>query len=123
MKIKNNFDPIHKRNSFIFLYKLTKNIIKILFVFSLFLFLFYLLGNYQNFLDKSQLLILQILSITSIITGVLSIFGFLENLIFIFVEDNKLHIFFSMIYMIIIIVVCSFFVVYSTTLKQLALGI
>ena len=53
-----------------------------LFVFSILLLVLYILGNLQNFLDRSQIVLLKVLMVATLIGGILSLYSFLYRMIF-----------------------------------------
>lgn len=118
---KNSF--LFKTKTFLILYKLTKSLVAVLFLFIVLLFSFYLIGNYQNFLDKSLLLILNVLSIVSILCTFFSFCGLLENIFFMFTKESKIKNLISILIMFFCIIISIFIEIYSTIIKEIAIGI
>lgn len=118
---KNTF--LTERKYFLLLYRLTNNIVALLFIFNTILFSLYLTGNFQNFLDKSLLFILSALSIGSILCIFLSFCGILENIFFLIADSSRLK--YSLF--IVLMFLCSginvFYIVYSTVIRELSIGI
>ena len=61
---------------FVFLSRLTRNAAFVLFLICIFLFLLYMIGNYQSFVDQTQLLILSILSFCAIVLCIMTVLSF-----------------------------------------------
>lgn len=124
-QVKENQNRNKKRFTITFLFfeKLLRNIITSLFVISIFLFCLYIIGNYQSFTDKSQLLILSVLSICSIILGTMSFLGIIQNIVFMFFKNKKTTSFFTIIFYIITLIVAFAFIFYTTVINRLAKGI
>ena len=114
-----------EQKSFTVLYNLTKCLLAIFFTFSLLLFLLYLMGNFQNFMDKTQLMLLTMLSSISIFDCVLSFFGILENLFLVFFNNKKSKLLniVSILLLIIILLLSIVFIVYSSVLSKISEGI
>lgn len=110
-------------NTLIVFNKLIKNCVWGLFIFNLLLVFLYIMGNFNNFLDETQLLILNVLSISSILQVFLSLIKLLENLIYIFFTKSKVIRFFSILLTVLLLVIGVFFVIYATIIRELALGI
>ena len=117
---KNDFFTESK--SFLILYKLTKSLVSVLVIFSALLFCLYLIGNFQNFLDKSLLLILNVLSVSSIICCFLAFCGFLENIFFLFTHESKGKCILSILIMLFCVCLNIFFISYSTVIRELSIG-
>ncbi len=103
--------------------KLVKNALWILFVFDIIVFLFYIIGNYFNYTDKTLILILRIMSGTSVMLGIISVVGFFENIVYIFFDKRLFRRIISIIFAIIALAVAVLLIVYSTVLMHLALGL
>ena len=103
--------------------KLVKNALWIHFVFDIIVFLFYIIGNYFNYTDKTLILILRIMSGTSVMLGIISVVGFFENIVYIFFDKRLFRRIISIIFAIIALAVAVLLIVYSTVLMHLSLGI
>lgn len=95
----------------------------ILTIFSITLLTLYIIGNYQNFLDKTQAIILSILSYTSIFNGLLSIFLIIESFIKLFTEKHKINTTLWLIYLFIATILSIVFSSASNIISYLSLGI
>ncbi|MCR4632229.1 MAG: hypothetical protein K5786_11420 [Treponema sp.] len=60
-------------------------------VFCILLTALYIIGNYQNFLDKTQEIILSLLSYVSIFSALLSFLLLIESIVKIFTEKYKIR--------------------------------
>ena len=72
-------------------YKVTMTINLIFVVFCILLTALYIIGNYQNFLDKTQEIILALLSYVSIFSALLSFLLLIESIVKIFTEKYKIR--------------------------------
>ena len=72
MAEKNNKKKISFTDNLVLTYRKLLSLIVFLFLFCLFLCVFYVIGNYKEFLDSSQKLILSWLSVSSIVLGFFS---------------------------------------------------
>ena len=84
------FKNTRKRLSNTITYRVAMTIDVILIVFCVLLSALYVIGNYQSFQDKSQQIILSLLSYISIFTSLLSILLALETAVKIFTEKYKI---------------------------------
>lgn len=80
----------NKTETFSFLMRLTTTIITALVIICFLMMIFYIVGNYQNFLDKSQQTILTFISYAAISALFLTIPVTLFKLISLFFEKNRL---------------------------------
>ena len=103
--------------------KLTKNCVWLFFLFNVILFVLYVMGNFYNFLDETQLLILKVLTISSIFQSILSLILFIENIIYIFFTHSKVARFFTITFSILSLIIGIVFIIYSTLVKQLSTGV
>ena len=103
--------------------KLIKNAVWIFFVFDLIIFVFYIIGNYFNYTDRTLILILRILSWTSVMLAIISVVGFFENIVYIFFDKKIFLRIISILFVIITFAVGLLLIFYSTALIHLALGI
>ena len=111
-----------KKISFTFVLKLTKTIILTLVVFCLLMNVLYVVGNYQNFQDKSQQIILDTISYTSIITIFLTFPVILESIIRIFTVKKKSDSIKTLILMILAIIIMIFCISFSSFIGYLSKG-
>lgn len=109
--------------AFVFLERLTRNSIFLLLLICLLLFAFYLIGNFQGFIDKSQLIILRVLSVCSVGLCIMSVTGFILETIFLFMKEKKAGLLFSMLFFIFTFVTGFAFIVFSTVIRRIATGI
>lgn len=68
-------------------YKMTKNLVALPGIFSLFVLLFFITGNFQGFSDATQSLILSTMGISSVFLAIVSFCGFIEGIFFFFIKD------------------------------------
>ncbi len=112
-----------KLNSAFWLFRLTRTSVFILFFFCVLLFLFYLMGNYQNFMDKTQLLILTVLGFSSVLEVVLSFLGLVEIIFFMITNKFRVNNIFSLLFLILAFITSVIFVIYAVIIKRFATGI
>lgn len=122
MKKKIDFKYGKKKFSNSLAYKLSMTVHVIFAVFCLTLVVLYILGNFQNFQDKSQQIILNILAYSSIFTALLSIFLIIETVIKIFTEKNKGLLIFYLVYLLITIVFSMIYIFLSCSINYVSLG-
>lgn len=104
-------------------YKVSLTLNLIITFFCLILVLLYVIGNYQNFQDKSQQIILKVLSYTSIFNTMLSVLLAIESLIKIFTENHKVKSILNTIFLILTIIFCIFCIEISSVITYLSMGI
>lgn len=119
-KIKNQID---NKKIFLLVFRLLNDFVSILFVFNLLLFAFYIVGNYQNFLEESQLLILFVLTISSIIMTLTAFITLIFNIITICIQKKKTVKILLLFYLIFVILIGLIFIAYSIIIKKLAGGL
>lgn len=96
--IKNFLKNAKSKFSNALTYKVTMTINFIFVFFSILLTALYVIGNYQDFQDKSQQLILFFLSYVSIFSTLLSFLLLIESIVKIFTEKYKIrHIIYSIL--------------------------
>lgn len=105
------------------LYKLTNFFINVFFVFCIVLIILYIMGNYQNFLDKSQILLLTVLSVCSVSMTVMAIISLIENTVLIFLEKSKNNQIKNILWDIFTLIFGIIILIFSIFIKQLSLGI
>lgn len=91
-------------------------------VFSILLVILYILGNYQNFQDHSQKLILDILSYISIFNSIFSILLFIESIFKLILENKKIKTVLNMIFLVFTIILELFCLEISTVISYLSTG-
>ena len=111
------------KNTLSFLNKLIKNAVWIFFVFDLLIFLFYIIGNYYSYTDRTLILILRIMSWVSVVLVIISVVGFFENIVYIFFDKKVFLRIISILFVIISFAVGLLLIFYPTALLHLALGI
>ena len=103
MAEKNNKKKISFTDNLVLTYRKLLSLIVFLFLFCLFLCVFYVIGNYKEFLDSSQKLILSWLSVSSIVLGFFSFIGLIVNILLIIKKikiKNRIPAFLLMIFFI-----------------------
>ena len=108
---------------FVFLSRLTRNCTFLLLFICVFLFLLYLIGNYQAFVDKTQLLILNLLSFTSIVLCIMAVLSFILETVFLFIQKKKAASLFTMLFFLFTLVAGVFFIAFSSVIHRISLGI
>lgn len=104
-------------------YKLSITLDIMLTVFIIVLITLYTIGNYQNFQDKSQQIVLSLLSYTSVFNTLLSLMLSVETIIKLITEKRKISNVFNLIYLILAIVISVGMIVFSNIISYLAMGI
>ena len=122
MKKEKNSNEIKKRIRTPFLYRITQTIVLSLLIFCFFLIILYVVGNFQNFQDKSQQTILSVLLFTSILTSFLTIPIIIENIIMIFTIKQKKNRIISLIFMIFTIIFCIFCIIFCGAIELISEG-
>lgn len=117
--IKKNKDKI----SFTFVLKLTKTIILTTVVFCLLMIVLYIIGNYQNFQDKSQQVILDAISYVSICTLFLTIPVIVENIIRLITTNKKWECISTIFLMILVILIMIGCMSFSSIIEFLSEGL
>lgn len=113
----------NKKISFSFITKLANTIIYTLVIFCIMLVILYIVGNYQDFQDKSQQIILTTISYTSIGTIFLTLPVLVENFIRVFTTKNKKESISTILLMLFIVIVMIFCTSFSSILEYLSKGI
>ena len=120
---KNNKKKISFTENLVLTYKKLFSLIVFLFLFCLFLCFFYVIGNYKEFLDKSQKLILSWLSISTIVLGFFSFIGLAVNILLMIKKiktKNRTPAILLMIFFIIFSILANIF---SYLINYLSLGL
>ena len=108
---------------FVFLSRLARNCTFLLLFICAFLFLLYFIGNYQAFVDKTQLLILNLLSFTSIVLCIMAVLSFVLEGVFLFIQKKKAASLFTMLFFLFTLVLGIFFIAFSSVIHRISLGI
>lgn len=108
---------------FIILYKLTRSLIFTSLSFEIILFVLYIMGNYQSFLDETQILILRTLSINSVFSFVLCFCSIVELIILIIIKDYKVPNIVRVIPIFLVLIFNVIMLSYATILLRLTEGI
>ena len=103
--------------------KLTRNSIILDFLICLLFFSLYLIGNFQAFTDRAQLRILAVLSVAAAVLCILSFFGIVEEVVFVFMKSRKTPAFFSIIFFIFTFIIGAGLIGFSTVIRRIAIGI
>lgn len=123
MAEKNNKKKISFTNNLVLTYRKLLSLIVFLFLFCLFLCVFYVIGNYKEFLDSSQELILSWLSVSTIVLGFFSFIGLVVNILLIIKKikiKNRIPAFLLMIFFILFSIFAN---VFSYLVNYLSLGL
>lgn len=123
MAEKNNKKKISFTDNLVLTYRKLLSLIVFLFLFCLFLCVFYVIGNYKEFLDSSQKLILSWLSVSSIVLGFFSFIGLVVNILLITKKikiKNRIPAFLLMIFFILFSIFAN---VFSYLVNYLSLGL
>ena len=123
MAEKNNKKKISFTDNLVLTYRKLLSLIVFLFLFCLFLCVFYVIGNYKEFLDSSQKLILSWLSVSSIVLGFFSFIGLIVNILLIIKKikiKNRIPAFLLMIFFILFSIFANMF---SYLVNYLSLGL
>lgn len=119
----NNKKKISFTDNLVLTYRKLLSLIVFLFLFCLFLCVFYVIGNYKEFLDSSQKLILSWLSVSSIVLGFFSFIGLVVNILLIIKKikiKNRIPAFLLMIFFILFSIFAN---VFSYLVNYLSLGL
>lgn len=123
MAEKNNKKKISFTDNLVLTYRKLLSLIVFLFLFCLFLCVFYVIGNYKEFLDSSQELILSWLSVSSIVLGFFSFIGLIVNILLMIKKikiKNRIPVFLLMIFFILFSIFAN---VFSYLVNYLSLGL
>lgn len=123
MAEKNNKKKISFTDNLVLTYRKLLSLIVFLFLFCLFLCVFYVIGNYKEFLDSSQKLILSWLSVSSIVLGFFSFIGLIVNILLMIKKikiKNRISAFLLMIFFILFSILAN---VFSYLVNYLSLGL
>ncbi|MBQ8776438.1 MAG: hypothetical protein IJZ71_03040 [Treponema sp.] len=123
MAEKNNKKKISFTDNLVLTYRKLLSLIVFLFLFCLFLCVFYVIGNYKEFLDSSQKLILSWLSVSSIVLGFFSFIGLVVNILLMIKKikiKNRITAFLLMIFFILFSIFAN---VFSYLVNYLSLGL
>jgi len=123
MAERNNKKKISFTDNLVLTYRKLLSLIVFLFLFCLFLCVFYVIGNYKEFLDSSQELILSWLSVSTIVLGFFSFIGLIVNILLIIKKikiKNRIPAFLLMIFFILFSIFAN---VFSYLVNYLSLGL
>ena len=123
MAENNNKKKISFTDNLVLTYRKLLSLIVFLFLFCLFLCVFYVIGNYKEFLDSSQKLILSWLSVSSIVLGFFSFIGLVVNILLMIKKikiKNRIPAFLLMIFFILFSIFAN---VFSYLVNYLSLGL
>lgn len=123
MAEKNNKKKISFTDNLVLTYRKLLSLIVFLFLFCLFLCVFYVIGNYKEFLDSSQELILSWLSVSTIVLGFFSFIGLIVNVLLMIKKikiKNRIPAFLLMIFFILFSIFAN---VFSYLVNYLSLGL
>ena len=123
MAERNNKKKISFTDNLVLTYRKLLSLIVFLFLFCLFLCVFYVIGNYKEFLDSSQKLILSWLSVSSIVLGFFSFIGLVVNILLMIKKikiKNRIPAFLLMIFFILFSIFAN---VFSYLVNYLSLGL
>ena len=123
MAEKNKKKKMGLTDNLVLTYRKIFSLIVFLFLFSLFLCVFYVIGNYKEFLDSSQELILSWLSVSSIFLGFFSFTGLVVNVLLMIKKikiKNRIPAIFLMIFFILFSILSN---VFSYLINYLSLGL
>lgn len=123
MAEKNNKKKISFTDNLVLTYRKLLSLIVFLFLFCLFLCVFYVIGNYKEFLDSSQKLILSWLSVSSIVLGFFSFIGLVVNILLMIKKikiKNRIPAFLLMFFFILFSIFAN---VFSYLVNYLSLGL
>ena len=104
-------------------YKVSLTVNLIITIFCLALVTLYIIGNYQNFQDRTQRIILKALSYTSIFNIMLSFLLAVESFIKIFTENHKIKSILHTIFLSVTIIFCFFCIGISSVITYLSMGL
>jgi hypothetical protein len=123
MAEKNKKKKMGLTDNLVLTYRKIFSLIVFLFLFCLFLCVFYVIGNYKEFLDSSQELILSWLSVSSIFLGFFSFTGLVVNVLLMIKKikiKNRIPAIFLMIFFILFSILSN---VFSYLINYLSLGL
>ena len=123
MAEKNKKKKMGLTDNLVLTYRKIFSLIVFLFLFCLFLCVFYVIGNYKEFLDSSQELILSWLSVSSIFLGFFSFTGLVVNVLLMIKKikiKNRISAIFLMIFFILFSILSN---VFSYLINYLSLGL
>jgi len=123
MAERNNKKKISFTDNLVLTYRKLLSLIVFLFLFCLFLCVFYVIGNYKEFLDSSQKLVLSWLSVSSIVLGFFSFIGLVVNILLMIKKikiKNRIPAFLLMIFFILFSIFAN---VFSYLVNYLSLGL
>lgn len=123
MENKINSDKKHNFSSYALICRVIMSFASFLLSCSVIFFILYIVGNFQNFTDDAQLLMLSMISIFSILLFITSFAGIIANFVFLFGKVRIKHRIISIISLLFMLVLSIIFLLFSIILKQLSSGI
>lgn len=123
MNKRNWFKKSNEQNTSSYLYKVLRILIYCFDIFCALLFAFYIVGNYQNFEDRSQKIILNALSYASIFTCLLTIPVIVDSVFILIGKGSVKKTIKTLVGMILTIVFCILLISISSLLTFLSAGI
>ncbi len=106
-----------------FLFKMTKASVVGMLMFTLTLLIFYVIGNYQEFLDSSLKLILKVISYSVIMSIFLSVFSFFDLIITVIFSDISFFQLFWEFFFVGVIIVDILILSFTGIVSNLSFGI
>lgn len=85
----NDMLPLKKNRQIPLLFVLTRKTVLFLFLYQTATAVFFLIGNFQRFLDENLLIILRTASVTAVALTVLSVAGIIEGIIYYIVQKKS----------------------------------
>ncbi len=122
MESKKKFKYSKKIISNSIVYKISMTINLAFFLFCIILLLLYFIGNYQDFQDSSQCIILSILFYSSIFNSFFSFLLLIESVIKIFSENKKIRHIINSFFLIIVIIFGIFCISFSNIIMFFSEG-
>ena len=104
-------------------YKVSLTVNLIITIFCLALVTMYVIGNYQNFQDRTQRIILKVLSYSSIFNIMLSFLLAIESFIKIFTENHKIKSALNTFFLLLSVIFCFFCIEISSVITYLSMGV
>ncbi len=103
--------------------KLIRNSIILDFLICILLFSLYLIGNFQDFTDSTQLRLLVVLSVAAAVLCILSFLGIVAEIVFVFMKSRKTPAFFSIVLFVFTLIIGFGLIGFATVIRRIAVGI
>lgn len=94
-----------------------------LYIFGLFLAIFYVIGNYKNFMDESQSIIMLCLSVIAVLLIFFAVIGIIENIVLLIGRVKIINRFISLFWMFLFVVSGIVMLFFSYIIKYLSDGL